>query len=282
MKANLRFLALTGLTLLLAGATGNAQLIFVQGDPDESTILASLPLDTNFNSFTRIFADESFAGGNNNHGRGSVFVLGENPNGDEFRVDSIMLRKNTPQSFTNSTLTLTLFEGTAEQWDMGDGDNDGDFFNGTGITNVILDAEPFALSGEVLGLDLMVFQFSPPLMLAENSDYGFLVQYTPDVFSDPFVQVREFSGGGGQTRMLGDSQEVRIERATDYFVIGEAVGGGFLLGDVNQDGAVDLLDVGPFVELLANNGFQLEADIDGNGMVDLLDVGPFVDLLSGG
>ena len=53
----------------------------------------------------------------------------------------------------------------------------------------------------------------------------------------------------------------------------------FELGDVNQDGAVNLLDVGPFVALLQNGDFQCEGDIDGDGKVNLLDVGPFVDLL---
>lgn len=55
----------------------------------------------------------------------------------------------------------------------------------------------------------------------------------------------------------------------------------FLLGDVNLDGAVDLLDVAPFVDLLANGGFLPEADINQDGVVDLLDVAPFVDLLAG-
>lgn len=54
-----------------------------------------------------------------------------------------------------------------------------------------------------------------------------------------------------------------------------------LLGDINQDGVVDLLDVGPFVDLLVSGGFQSEGDIDGDGKITLLDVEPFVDLLSG-
>ena len=54
-----------------------------------------------------------------------------------------------------------------------------------------------------------------------------------------------------------------------------------LLGDVNLDGAVNLLDVAPFVELLTNGKFQEGADINGDGVVDLLDVAPFVDLLDG-
>ena len=54
------------------------------------------------------------------------------------------------------------------------------------------------------------------------------------------------------------------------------------IGDVNQDGVVNLLDVGPFVDVLTNGGFQTEADINQDGVVDLLDVAPFVELLSGG
>ena len=55
-----------------------------------------------------------------------------------------------------------------------------------------------------------------------------------------------------------------------------------LCGDVNLDGVVNLLDVAPFVDLISNGGFQLEADINGDGSVDLLDIGPFVEKLSGG
>ena len=63
---------------------------------------------------------------------------------------------------------------------------------------------------------------------------------------------------------------------------GESLLGSGLLGDVNCDGAVDLLDVGPFVDLLTSGGFSQKADVNEDGAVDLLDVGPFVDLISGG
>ena len=55
-----------------------------------------------------------------------------------------------------------------------------------------------------------------------------------------------------------------------------------LKGDVNGDGAVDLLDVGPFVEALTSGVFVAAADVDCNGVVNLLDVNPFVSLLTGG
>lgn len=54
-----------------------------------------------------------------------------------------------------------------------------------------------------------------------------------------------------------------------------------LLGDVNQDGQVNLLDVHPFVDLLNSGGYQVEADINQDGVLNLLDVAPFVDLLVG-
>ena len=53
----------------------------------------------------------------------------------------------------------------------------------------------------------------------------------------------------------------------------------FLLGDVNLDGIVNLLDVAPFVHLVSLGCFQTEADINQDGDVNLLDISPFVELL---
>ena len=61
-----------------------------------------------------------------------------------------------------------------------------------------------------------------------------------------------------------------------------ADGGKVLVGDVNCDGNIDLLDVAPFVDLLTAGGFDPKADINDDGNVDLLDVAPFVELLTGG
>ena len=63
---------------------------------------------------------------------------------------------------------------------------------------------------------------------------------------------------------------------------GELGKGKVLLGDVNCDGVVDLLDVAPFVDLLTTGGFSDKADVNQDGVVDLLDVDPFVDILLGG
>lgn len=55
-----------------------------------------------------------------------------------------------------------------------------------------------------------------------------------------------------------------------------------LLGDVNLDGVVNLLDVAPFVDRIATGTYQAEADVNQDGSVNLLDVDPFIDVLAGG
>ena len=67
----------------------------------------------------------------------------------------------------------------------------------------------------------------------------------------------------------------------DNLAIPAFVGSDLLLGDVNGDGAIDLLDVAPFVDLIINGGFNPLADLNGDGVVDLLDVAPFVALITG-
>ena len=55
---------------------------------------------------------------------------------------------------------------------------------------------------------------------------------------------------------------------------------GFILGDINGDGDVNLLDVSPFVALITSSDFNPAGDFNMDGNVDLLDVAPFVELLT--
>ena len=64
------------------------------------------------------------------------------------------------------------------------------------------------------------------------------------------------------------------------FVADFQVANDVLHGDVNQDGAIDLLDVAAFVGVLSAGGYQAEADVNKDGVVNLIDVAPFIDLLS--
>ena len=71
--------------------------------------------------------------------------------------------------------------------------------------------------------------------------------------------------------MAGKSRSMAFEyQAPDSIV----------LGDVDLNGFVNLLDVAPFVEVLLQGIYQAEADVNQDQEVDLLDVEPFVELLT--
>lgn len=80
-----------------------------------------------------------------------------------------------------------------------------------------------------------------------------------------------FTGNGGEELVVINN--VLIESSMDK--------GEDIIGDVNCDGNIDLLDVAPFVDLVTSGKFSFKADINGDGEVDLLDVAPFVELLTG-
>ena len=54
-----------------------------------------------------------------------------------------------------------------------------------------------------------------------------------------------------------------------------------VLGDVNLDGAVNLLDIEPFIALISTGDFQVEADCNEDGAVNLLDIEPLIALIGG-
>ena len=53
----------------------------------------------------------------------------------------------------------------------------------------------------------------------------------------------------------------------------------FIPGDLNGDGVVTLLDIGLFVDLLVEGGYDKAADFNCDDAVDLLDVQPFIDAI---
>ena len=53
-----------------------------------------------------------------------------------------------------------------------------------------------------------------------------------------------------------------------------------LLGDCNQDGAVDFTDVFPFIQALTTTSFLVEADIDQSGEVTFEDIALFIAILA--
>lgn len=73
---------------------------------------------------------------------------------------------------------------------------------------------------------------------------------------------------------IGEFSSVATGAFNDY-IVRVAV-----IGDVNRDCEINLLDVGPFVDILSEGGYSVEADINQDGALNLLDVSEFVSLLS--
>lgn len=91
-------------------------------------------------------------------------------------------------------------------------------------------------------------------------------------------EAQEFTDEMGTVIVGDDGEPVILIGSPGIF---KGFGKGVLVGDVNCDGSVDLLDVGPFVDAVTSGEFNTKADINSDGAVDLLDVSPFVDLLTG-
>lgn len=110
-----------------------------------------------------------------------------------------------------------------------------------------------------------------------NNTIGGWIQHTLQVADiiEPTAEMRiRFTAsdlGGGDI----------VEAGVDGVKFGIVECSNVLLGDVNLDGEVNLLDVAPFIALLGSGDYQIEADINQDGEVNLLDVAPFIDLLGG-
>lgn len=92
--------------------------------------------------------------------------------------------------------------------------------------------------------------------------------------------------------VLASVDEMRLTGAVPGFFFNSAffdvridnisIATGCLIGDVNMDGSINLLDVAPFVDLIASGMFQCEADTNQDRLLNLLDVAGFVEILAGG
>ena len=133
-------------------------------------------------------------------------------------------------------------------------------------------------AGTVVGGDGMIF---------DNNGMGAFFDVGYDMDAEAFLlgEVTFEALEPGETEILltiGSTGIVHNGMALSPSIGGARiiVEGDLLLGDLNGDGVVTLLDVAIFVDLLATSTFQLEADINQDGAVNLLDVQPFIDAIN--
>ncbi len=288
-----------------------------------SLLALSLVLITSTVQADTIYDNLSLDGVNVFYGRGDGFpqsrnMLGDDistlapGDGEEWQIDSVSFNMIVfgddvaSETFTDVDVVVTFLAGvvtqdggpaTAEQFanatilgsetfnlgDVSSGDNGTnvitpttvDFFNSINIGDGQNIGITFAFSDSSLGSETGLLS-----MLYRNLAG---TDNTPAIGETSRFNFRDEDQNGiiNDTDNFAFNSDARLRIAIEASVVKNDCT--FILGDVNEDGAVDLLDVGPFVDALAGGGeFLCQADINGDGAVDLLDVGPFVDLLSGG
>ena len=171
---------------------------------------------------------------------------------DDYFGFTITNNSNSPVLLTSMNYQLRRTTGRAPSLLQIRGSQSNDFsLEGAAILSNDSDVE---------GIDVPINdEFEEPLSLEIS---GFVLQ------PDASIQFR-FYGYSGDN---GFNRELLFDNISVMSV---------LLGDVNCDGAVDLLDIAPFIEALQTGPFEPKADMNQDGQVNLLDVGPFVDLLAG-
>ena len=89
-------------------------------------------------------------------------------------------------------------------------------------------------------------------------------------------QLFEINTETGEGTLIGDTGVADCE----FLTFDPQASPNVLLGDVNLDGEINLLDVQPFIESFSDCIYSAEADVNTDGFIDLLDVAPFVELLT--
>ena len=164
--------------------------------------------------------------------------------------------------------------------------------NGDGIDDLIIGAPTAFFSGsDRAGESYVVFGsdggFSSPFNLSSlDGTNGFQINgaVADDRSGVSVSGAGDVNGDGVDDLIIGGYRSSLIGNGfagASYVVFGRAASSDVLKGDVDMDGDIDFLDIGPFVAVLGSGSFQAEADVDCSGFVDFLDIQPFIELLSG-
>lgn len=143
---------------------------------------------SNNSSWTASFSDGT-SGENFSTTRGQTFLMGDTGDANtQFAVTSITVQKNGTFTYdANSALTLWVFEWSSNDgnndagWNNGtseDGIADGDPFDGTTISNILVNGEVSSIANQTLSNnDYLHFSFGTPLLLDENKTYAYLIGF---------------------------------------------------------------------------------------------------------
>lgn len=227
------FSGFTAIIFLSALAADAASLVVDSNEPGAQVIVSnphSFFANTNSSplgerdTVTQVF---SAAGGYG--ARGQSFVTPEISVGSLWNVSAITVRADanaagtgTSQDLSGSPSSLKLWvfkwnpgndgnDGT--QWTSGNGEADGNAFDGTGVDTFLINGEEFdvtrSFSGEFLHF------VTPGLQLDGNSAYGFLLSFESDLTSFRLDDVRDNALPTGQT--YGNGGLLRADDTVNSF-----------------------------------------------------------------
>ena len=167
---------------------------------------------------TRLFDEKE----NSNHARGQLFTLGDGA-GTRYSISSISIQKRNPQAFKNDTLVLRIFKGSQTQWLKGAGHSMGvhknDYFARTTVTPLY--EETFTLNGTIRNGHWINLFLSTPLVVDEDSDFGFLLTYHQVDGKNGSLEHYE-GGRGGRISVSKDSHDFTALRRVNFVVRGSA------------------------------------------------------------
>ena len=109
--------------------------------------------------------------------------------------------------------------------------------------------------------------------------YSFDGDSVDDVFGTSVSSAGDVNGDGIADLIVGAQNNGANEGGYARLFVSQIAAPN--LGDANQDGEVNFLDINPFIALLSSNTFLEQADTNEDGVVDFLDIAPFIAILSG-
>ena len=150
-------------------------------------------------------------------------------------------------------------------------DSNGDFIQGT--VNDVSDLGYAVGSFFDASFNAFGFIWNPEFTNGVRLFEDWLEEESPGVnFSFDSINVDSIASGNGKlffTVLSNIGEFALVEMVFDVE-----------LGDVNQDGDVNFLDISPFINVLSTGEYQIEADVDQSGEVNFLDISPFIQVLS--
>ena len=228
MKPQVAFLA----TLTMAVVQPSSADVTVSSTAPVDDILSS---NNSGGTWTNLFDEDR----SEDHARGQLFSLPDGVAGG-YEITAITVNKNGNQTFSNDTLTMRLFEGTQMQWDSGSGHDtstDGsNYYVGTTVSPI--HTEAFTLNGTINNGQYVTFQFTTPVIVNEDSNFGFLMTYDESTdgeggTSPDFFKYNEGSTGG---RISITTSDHRVSsRHIRYLVSGHPID-----ADTDNDGLSDI------------------------------------------